>query len=55
MDKRVKSANREEEERGQVLLLHGTYKKDSDVRNVSRLDEKILDDGIFSPGHFDRP
>ncbi|KYM77273.1 hypothetical protein ALC53_12254 [Atta colombica] len=37
------------------LLFDGTYKEDDDVRSVSRLDEKILDDGIFSPGHFDRP
>ncbi|KYN21711.1 hypothetical protein ALC57_05913 [Trachymyrmex cornetzi] len=22
---------------------------------LTSLDEKILDDGIFSPGHFDRP
>ncbi|EGI62636.1 hypothetical protein G5I_08997 [Acromyrmex echinatior] len=37
------------------LLFDGTCKEDDDVRRVSRLDEKILDDGIFSPGHFDRP
>ncbi|KYN35959.1 hypothetical protein ALC56_09750 [Trachymyrmex septentrionalis] len=37
------------------LLFDGIYEGDDDVRSVSRLREKILDDGIFSPGHFDRP
>ncbi|KYN04825.1 hypothetical protein ALC62_04209 [Cyphomyrmex costatus] len=37
------------------LPLDRAYKEDENVRDVSRLDEKILNDGIFSPGHFDRP
>ncbi|TGZ48213.1 Uncharacterized protein DBV15_09369 [Temnothorax longispinosus] len=37
------------------LLLDRAHKGGDGARGVSRLDGKILDDGIFSPGHFDRP